>query len=296
MTAPTDARPRRSIVRRFNGALLALYLISIGVSAPLIYFATDHQVSAQADKELKLLVNMVQSIQGYIAQHMRPFLVEHKLFYSAGFSGIVATGLIAEEFDRLQPGYYIKNVSDNPLNPANQPQPFEQQLLRSFRADRAMQETTGVGYLNGQRMLVAATPKESKSGCMKCHGSPSAAPTEIRARYDGTSGYNYRAGDIVGVSLVGVPLADVRAVAIERSLIATGLLTALFGALFLSINVMVRKSLVRPLLEISDAAKKISRGQLDTPVESRHDDEIGELAKSLELLRRSFVQAMKRLK
>ncbi len=288
--------PRRSVSRRFNLALLMLYLLSIAIAAPVIYVTTERQVYQQADKELRMLVDMVRSIQGYVAGHLRPFFMEKGMFLSAGFSGIVATSLVAEEFAKHQPGYYIKNVSDNPLNPKNSPQPFEQQLLSRFRADRSMGEITEVGALNGKRMLVSAAPKESKKGCLKCHGEPSKAPDEIKKTYGETYGYYYKDGDVVGVSLVGVPVNDVQAVATQRSLIAIGLLTALFAVIFLSINVLVRRNLVKPILEISDAAKAISQGRMDSPMESERNDEVGDLIKSIELLRRSFVQAMKRMR
>jgi HAMP domain-containing protein len=291
----TDDLPRRSIARRFNLALLLLYLLSIAVAAPVIYYATERQVNAQADRELRVLVDMVRSIQGYVAGHLRPFMLKNKLMYSPGFSGIVATTLVAEEFAKLQPAYYIKNASDNPLNPANSPQPFEARLLGRFRADRALEELTETGTLGGKRMLVSAAPKVSGKGCLGCHGEPEQAPAEIRERYGETYGYYYKVGDVVGVSLVGVPLEDVQAVSLRRSLVAIGLLTLLFAGIFLSINLMVRRSLVRPILDISEAAKDISQGRMDKPVESGRNDEVGDLARSIELLRRSFVQAMKRL-
>lgn len=295
-TQTTEGAPRRSVSRRFNMALVLLYLLSIAIAAPVVYVATERQVNAQADKELRLLVDMVRSIQGYVADHMRPFLLNKDLFYSPGFSGIVATSLIAEKFEGLQPAYYIKNVSDNPLNPRNRPQPFEEQLLGRFRNDRGLGEVTETGFISGQRMLVSAAPKESKKGCLLCHGDPEKAPQEIRAGYGERDGYHYRLGDVVGVSLVGVPLADVQAIATERSLFAIGLLTVLFAIIFLSINILVRRTLVRPILEISQAAHDISQGRMDAPVRSDRNDEVGDLAHSIELLRRSFLQAMKRMK
>lgn len=296
MTAPTTKdRPARSVSRRFNLALLLLYLLSIAVTAPLVYLTTEREVMAQADRELRLLVDMTRSIQGYVADHLRPFLIENGLFYSPGFSGIVATSLVAEKFAGVQPAYYIKNASDNPLNPANRPQPFEKDLLGRFRSDRGLEGVTETGELAGRRMLVAAAPKVSRPGCMRCHGEPGAAPEEIRARYGETYGYYYGDGDVVGVSLVGVPLDQVQETATQRSLLAIGYLTALFAVIFLSINVIVRATLVSPILEIADAARDISQGRMDKPVQSDRDDEVGDLARSIELLRRSFVQAMKRM-
>jgi len=294
MTGSSATLPRRSVVRRFNLALALLYLLCVAVATPVIYVTTERQVNVQAERELKLLVDMVQSIQGYVAQYMRPFLMEHGLFYSPGFSGIVATSLIAEKFAILQPGYYIKNASDNPLNPKNQPQAFEQELLERFRNDRRLEGLRETGLLNDQMMLVAAAPKASAKGCLKCHGDPAKAPEEIRTQWGETKGYHYKSDEVVGLSVVGVPLADVQALALERSLIAIGMLTGLFTVIFLSINVLVRRSLVTPMLTIAEAAREISQGRMDKPLDLGRNDEVGDLAHSIELLRRSFVQAMKR--
>jgi len=150
--------------------------------------------------------------------------------------------------------------------------------------------------LNGNAMLVSAAPKLSAKGCLKCHGDPEAAPDEITGRYGKASGYHYKLDDVVGVSVVGVPLGDVRALALERSLLVVVMLTALFAVIFIAINLMVRRSLLRPILEIAQSAKDISQGKMETPVEVTRNDEIGDLSQAIELLRRSFLAAMKRLR
>jgi HAMP domain-containing protein len=294
--SPAEGPSRSSVSRRFNLALLLLYLLSIAITSPVVYFTTERQVKAQADKELRLLVDMVSSVQGYVADYLRPYLLKRGEFYSPGFSGIVATGLIANKYEHFQPDYSIRNISDNPLNPKNGPQPLERQLLKRFRADRQLHEITEAGMLNGRRMLVSAAPKVSKKGCLRCHGDVAKAPQELREVYGDSSGYHYQVGDVVGMSLIGVPLDNVEGVAIERSLLAIGFLTLLFGVIFLAINLLVRRTLVDPILEIAQQAHAISKGQMDKPVHSERNDEVGDLAHSIELLRRSFVQAMKRMK
>lgn len=287
---------RGSVTRKFNVILFVFYLVSILIAAPVVYWVTERQVYEQADRELAMLVDMVRSIQGYVAKNLRPFLMEKGLFHSPGFSGIVATSLIAENFKQLQPGYYIKNSSDNPLNPKNAPQPLEDQLLKRFRANRSLDGTTEVGFLNGKPMLVSAAPKLSAKGCLKCHGDPEKAPDEITRQYGKTTGYHYNLDDVVGVSLVGVPLGDVRALALERSLIVVVMLTTLFAVIFVAINLMVKRALLRPIQEIALTAKDISQGKMETPVEVTRNDEIGDLGQAIELLRRSFLAAMKRLR
>ena len=124
-----------SVVRRFNIALGLLYLAGILVSAPAIYFYTQHQVYSQATTKLGMLVDMVDSIKGYVAKDLRPYFLEKRLFHTPGFSGIVATARIAMNFAEKQPTYTIRSIGDNPLNPSNLPELAEQNLLERFRED-----------------------------------------------------------------------------------------------------------------------------------------------------------------
>ena len=295
MATESSTTPRAgSVARRFNTSLLLLYLLSIAVSAPAIYYFTRSEVFAQANSELRLLGDLVKSIKGYISKDMRPWFIENKQFHSAGFSGIVAVSLIAKQFKGLQGRYAIRNVSDNPLNPANSPESFERGLLEEFRGDRDLSHLQTEGELGGQLMLVSSAPIVSQPGCLQCHGEPDKVPPEITAQYGTTSGYHYKDKDIVGLELVGVPIADVNALALQRSLVAIGLLTALFALIFVTINVLVRRNLISPILEITNAAHAVVKGDLDRSLDIQRNDEIGDLARSVELLRRSFSQVMKR--
>jgi protein-histidine pros-kinase len=292
---PEKNTPTRKIARQFNLILLALYLVSVALAAPTIYYVTRDQVYNQADTELALLVDMVRSIQGYVAKDLRPHLVANDMFYSPGFSGIVATSLIAENFKKRQPQYYIKNSSDNPLNPVNGTNRLERNLLQRYRAQPDLGNITEIGSIDGQSFLVSSAPKVSKRGCLLCHGDPDAAPDEITTRYGRGLGYNYNVGDVVGVSVVGVPLENVNAIALQRSLMVIGILTGLFALIFVSINMLVRRYLISPILQITEVAHAVRKGDSSRTIDIKRNDEIGDLARSVELLRRSFMQAIKRL-
>lgn len=293
-TALSITTKRGSIARRFNLSLLLLYFLSIVVSAPLIYYYTRSEVFANANSELRLLGDLVKSIKGYIGEDMRPWFVKNKQFHSAGFSGIVAVSRVAENLKKIQDRYAIRNVSDNPLNPANSPEPLEHELLHAFRGNRGVTIVQREGELGGQQMLVSSAPIVSQPGCLQCHGEPEKVHPEITGQYGRSSGYNYKDGDVVGLELVGVPLADVNALALQRSLMAGGLLTAMFALIFLTINLLVRRNLISPIMEITGAAQAVVKGDLERPLDIQRNDEIGDLARSVELLRRSFAQVMKR--
>jgi len=72
-------------------------------------------------------------------------------------------------------------------------------------------------------------------------------------------------------------------------------LIALCLAAGIALSILLASMAIRPILDLKASADEISRGQLDTPVAIRSDDEVGELARSLERMRASLKAAMLRL-
>jgi two-component system, cell cycle sensor histidine kinase and response regulator CckA len=63
----------------------------------------------------------------------------------------------------------------------------------------------------------------------------------------------------------------------------------------IAMSIIIASKAIRPLLDLRSIADEISRGHLDTPVSVQSDDEVGELARSLERMRASLKAAMVRL-
>ena len=298
MVKATVRQPaRRSLAKKFNLSLVIMYLCSVLVAAPTIYFVTKNQVYDQANKDLVLLVDVVKSIQDYVATDLRPHFMKEKIFYSPSFSGIVATARFAKYLKEKQPQYYIRNASDNPLNLDNMVRDLELTLLEQFRGDRSLKYLNEEGEIDGRNYLVSSAPKVSKKGCLLCHGDPDKAPGDVAETYGKQTGYGYRSDEVVGVSVVGVPLDDVQALTIQRSLIIVGGITILFALLFVVVNLMVRRLILEPISDITEVAKAVSKGDLNRKVGvSGRNDEITDLALAFELMRRSLITAMKRMR
>ncbi|MES9970088.1 MAG: DUF3365 domain-containing protein [Candidatus Thiodiazotropha sp.] len=294
---PTKQSNRRSLAKRFNLSLILMYVVTVLVTTPVIYIITKQQVYDRAEQELVLLVDVVKSIQDFIANDLRPHFMKEKIFYSPSFSGIVATSRIANYLKQKQPQYYISNTSDNPLNPNNAVQGLEQDLLTQFRTDRNLEIVTTSGEIDGQNYLVSSAPKISKKGCLRCHGKPELAPEDVRVSYGTKSGFGYQSGQVVGVSVVGVPLEDVQSLTFKRSLIVIGAITLLFAVLFIVVNKLVKRLILVPITEITTVATAVSHGDISREVNVKdRKDEIADLANAFELMRRSLVAAMKRMK
>ena len=72
-------------------------------------------------------------------------------------------------------------------------------------------------------------------------------------------------------------------------------LIALCLVIGIAFSVLIAGKTIRPILELKAIADEISRGNLDAPVSVQRNDELGELARSLERMRASLKAAMTRL-
>lgn len=75
-------------------------------------------------------------------------------------------------------------------------------------------------------------------------------------------------------------------------------LATIVGALLLAgvaLSALLARGIVRPIIQLTEVADKISKGDLETPVGVETSDEIGDLARSLGRMRASLKAAMARL-
>jgi len=294
--AVKKAKKGSRITRKFNLVLFFLYLVILVLSIPGTYFLTQQQIREQADRELSLLVDMVRSVRNVVREETRPHFLPKGEFFPVVVSSTVMAKTVASKFAVLRPEYYIRIVSDNPLNSENLPDAAESAILNRFRAADKPEKIVETGVLRGQNYLISAAPATASKGCLTCHGTAAAAPAQITAKYGADSGFGYREGDVVGASVVGVPMANLNELVLTRSIIIVGILTLLFAFIFLFINTLVKRSIIAPILSISEAAKSVSRGKLNNSISIDRDDEIGELAYSFELMRRSLVAIVKKMR
>lgn len=295
-TEQNESKRRTSISSKFNQSLLTLFLVLVLVLIPIMYYLTKTQVLAQANKELTLLVDMVKSVRNVVREDTRPHFTPKGEFFPIVVSSTVMAKTVASKFARIRPEYYIKIFSDNPLNADDYPDTLEKELLNRFRQNKQLKTIVETGTIQGQNYLLSSAPATVKKGCLLCHGDPARAPLAISKTYGTESGYGWTVGNVIGGIAVGVPLENINSIAVKRTLYALLALALVFGVLYIYINTIVRRSIIVPIREIADKAKKISHGDLGEALVTDRDDEIGELSNSFEMMRRSFISLVRRIK
>ncbi|MCG7866647.1 MAG: hypothetical protein B6D70_10960 [gamma proteobacterium symbiont of Stewartia floridana] len=284
-----------SVSTAFYRGLFIIYLVSILTAIPTIYFITKDELYSQADKELKLMVDVVRSARSIVRERTRPHFLPQGVFFPPVVSSTVMAKELATQFKKLQPSYLIRMVSDNPLNKDNYPQGLELKVLEMLRYGNPDDGLVMTGDIQGRQYLISAAATKVSDGCLICHGSAKTAPQEIVERYGTSSGYGWQSGTIIGASLVGVPLADLNSAVLKRFLIVIASITVLFAIVLLVLNRVVQQKIIQPIQEITEIAKEVSLGRSNQPFYSERDDEIGALTRSFELMRRSVNIAAKKI-
>ena len=82
---------------------------------------------------------------------------------------------------------------------------------------------------------------------------------------------------------------------VRNTLLPIMLITAICLGAGALLSVFIAGTVIKPIIGLAAAADSMSRGQLDVPIIVRSDDEIGELARSIERMRASLKAAITRL-
>ena len=173
--------------------------------------------------------------------------------------------LLITQFLNVHRNYSYRYVAFDSL--VSQPEFADQnrQLMDQFSADEALREVSGAFSRDGGQLLYIAYPKRSVLG-------------------------------LEGFILYGVELSGLDGRIVERVLTFIGMMTILYAIIISSINTTLRSHVINPLLRINNRTKAVAKGKVDKVFETTRMDEIGELIKSIELLRRSLSMSMELLR
>lgn len=100
--------------------------------------------------------------------------------------------------------FVIKYASEKPRNPINAAYPPEIDVINEFEKSSKDMLTDTI-EIGGRLYYAFFKSIRAKDSCLKCHGNPSDAPPALIERYGRAAGFNYQAGDIIGIETVAIP-------------------------------------------------------------------------------------------
>jgi protein-histidine pros-kinase len=283
-----------AVIRLILGLIFVVVLI---VAAGGGYLLLRSYAVARATDDARLVLNTALAIRAYTEQQVGPELSKAAAneFFDTSVPALASQSVFAR-VQKLNPAYSYREPALNPTNPNDRPSAIEIDLINRFRADPKLEELTGVREGNAGLVFYLARPIKATESCLLCHSTPERAPPAMVAKYGATNGFGWQLNEIIGLQALTVPIAEQLKGSVELAVsLAAGLLLA-FGATYLAIRYALQVMLVRPLRELSLAARDASLSTAArVPVPTSGTSEIQDLAQSIRRLHESLLKALRQL-
>jgi HAMP domain-containing protein len=281
--------------------LLAVILI-MGLSISGLALSSLLRQNARNDVAATglMLMETMTSVRKYTSTQVNPELKD-KL--ASKFLPQTVPGYSAREvFEVLRNkqnyrDFFYKEATLNPTNLRDKADRFESGIVEQFRKDGNLKELSDFRKLSGGDIFYIARPLAVLDvSCLECHSTPEVAPKSMIERYGSANGFGWQLSEIVGAQIISVPANTVINKANKSSFVIIGLVSAVFVAVILLVNIFLNRQVIRPLKHITRVAEEVSTGHMDAEFDKFGNDEIGNLAKAFKRMQFSLEMAMNRLK
>ncbi len=283
---------------KFNITLTVTFLVALAIAAPVIWWIEADHARKTVLNEARILREAALAIRQYTATEVRPLLSPH---YQDQFLPHTVPSFAAQQnlltVEESLSNYSYKEAALNPTNPADLADDFEAALIEELRSDASLTELARERNVDGTDVIAVAYPlKINSEGCLDCHSTPDVAPQPMLALYGDQNGFGWELGEIIGAQVVTVPMSLPFERALQTFLIVMAAMAGIFLFVFIVLNIVLTRVIVRPVRQMAQIADDVSLGKADVAEFDRPgSDEISRLATSFTRMRRSLEQALKML-
>jgi HAMP domain-containing protein len=285
-----------SLSVKFNLVFLIIFAIALSGVGVLANRLLQQQALEETTHDANVLLSAAESMQAYTAAHVTPLLVTQMKYRFVpesipAFSAIEMVNLLQKEF----PNFSYRSTMLNPTNPRDRPADWETDVIRQLHNHPELKEATGQRDSQAGRTLFLARPSRiTDATCLRCHSTPSAAPSTLLDKYGSANGFGWAMNEVIGAEVVSVPMAQPieRGRALWRTFMVS--LTGVFAVVLIVMNVMVHVLVTQRIQSLSRVADEMSLGKLDgATLPTRGSDEIASLAVSFGRMQTSLIEAFK---
>lgn len=281
---------------QFNLVLTVVFVLGLGISGFVSNKLLRDNARDEVVRSAELMIQAARAVRTYTVDQVRPELSHHleETFLPESVPAYAAAstiGLLPAKFAE----FAYREATLNPTNPRNRAADWEADLIREFQRNPALEELTGERETPAGRSLYIASPlRVGNEGCLVCHSTPAAAPASMVALYGNSGGFGWKLNDIIGTQVVSIPMS-VPIDNANRAFVTFMLsLLAVFVVLYVALNLMLTRVIIKPITSMSRVADDVSMGNFDIPeFDEARRNEIGRLATSFNRMRRSLEQAMR---
>ncbi|MEO0771315.1 MAG: DUF3365 domain-containing protein, partial [Cyanobacteria bacterium J06649_4] len=153
--------------------LLCLASIMLVAMHHLNQIRTEH-FEREVHNRTTLVTEFSQATQAYVAEQLKPATeAETDALVLESMSAFYATRRVFDQFNQAVPEYMYEEPTLDPLNPADQADEFETEIIRRLGLDRTLSELSGYRYKGTEKeTFYIARPTKITATCLACHGKP----------------------------------------------------------------------------------------------------------------------------
>jgi len=280
---------------KFNLMLLVVFVLGLSVSGTISYELLRRNARDEVLRNAGVMMEAALAMRGYTVTQVRDKLrvVENEFLPQSvpAYSAAEVMKLLRKKY----PDYSYKEAALNPTNPGNRAVEWETDIVNAFRGNEKQTEITGTRETPTGPSLYLARPFQIKDkACLYCHNTPEEAPAAMVKHYGPSNGFGWKLGEVIGAQVVSVPMTLPIKNADRAFYTFMASLTGVFVVLVIILNLMLSLLIVRPITKLSEAANKISTGDMDIPeFPEKGKDEVTMLGRSFNRMRRSLEKAIR---
>jgi protein-histidine pros-kinase len=244
---------------RLNLILSGIFVFVLSIFSVISYTMEHQQAKEEVLQTAKLIMEMAASIRQYTIEEIAPLINTKEMYQPQSIPAYAAIKTFTHLKQRLEQYEYKESVL-NPKNPLHRAAEWEVELIRAFRNQTNLNMLIGNRHTQTSDFMYLVPIKITDHKCLKCHDTSSNAPPEIVKKY-GENGFGWTLNEVLGVKLITVPtsLAHQKAQKSVFTLLLS--IVCVFALIMVAINMMLKKSVVRPILSMSEIAEQISFGK-----------------------------------
>lgn len=279
---------------KFNLVLLFVFVLGLGVSGYVSYDLLHKTARDEVLRNAGVMMEAALSMRQYTVSQVRDKLAQKEDEFLPQSVPAFAATEIMNQLRKKYPDYAYKEAALNPTNPRDRAVEWEADIVNAFRNDPARGEISGTRITpTGMSMFLARPFQIKDPACLACHTTAEVAPVSMVKLYGTSNGFGWKLNEVIGAQVVSVPMSLPIQNANRAFYTFMASLTGVFVVLFIILNFMLSVMIVRPITEMSDAADRMSTGDLEIPeFDETGRDEVSLLAKSFNRMRRSLEKAI----
>ncbi|UCH54331.1 MAG: DUF3365 domain-containing protein [Pseudomonadota bacterium] len=287
-----------SLIAKFNLVIISVFVVALVTTGFISYQLLQRNARHEVVQRAELMMEAALAVRDYTIGEIRPLLalqMRHS-FLPQTVPAYAATQAFVQ-LRKTYPDYHYKEATLNPTNPRDRAVEWEVDIIEAFRSHPEQGGTVGARETpSGPSFYIARPIKIKDPACLTCHSTVEAAPKTMLARYGTANGFGWKLNEVVGAQIVSVPMELPLRQAREAFNTFMGSLVVVFVAVTIILNLMLRRIVIEPIVQMAHAADEVSKGKMDAPefAESGRD-EISLLGASFNRMRRSLDKAMKML-